>query len=254
MLRHPSPAAPRRPISGRLARLLPALALLVASACSSGSSSGSGADGGAASSGGFTLGVDSAAHAGNLGGFKPASGDVFLVLDVALTNGSVSSALPMNPVLFTVTTAASLVVHASPASAATGTPCRADVGVASGGTAKCALAFEIAASDVAATLGYDDAQGHVASAAIPAAAAPDSCVTVSAWANRFSSACASCETASCKDEIGRASSSACAGAQICMNACKTCPCTEACEQTDACKAALATVYACMATKCTTACQ
>src|SRR5258708_9155129 len=135
-----------------------ALFVLAALSCGcSSSSSGSNGSDASSSSGGFTLRVDKASSRSSLGGLSAASGDTFLVLDVTLANDSVSSALPLNPVDFTVTTASSLVVHASPATSATSSPCRIDVGVASGGSASCDVAFAIGTRDVVPTLPYDDA-------------------------------------------------------------------------------------------------
>ena len=140
-------------------------------ACGSSSSGGSpgGGDDSGTSSGGFSLRVTKAGLTSKLGVLSASSGNVFVVVDLTLSNDSVASSLSESAALFTVTTKAALVVRASPASAVTATPCRPEVAVGSGGTATCQLAFEIATSDVAATLGYDDAQGHTATAAVPAA-------------------------------------------------------------------------------------
>jgi hypothetical protein len=151
------------------------IALATGIGCSSSSSSappgGEPADTGGTSSGGFSLRVVKAGLTQKLSPIAAGAGNVFVVLDVTIKNDSVTPSLSENLAFFALSTKSSLVVHASPATATTATPCRAEVGVASGGSATCQLAFEIATSDVATTLAFDDLQGHTASASIPTARA-----------------------------------------------------------------------------------
>ena len=152
---------------------LTALVLVALVGCSSSSSTSNDPHGDpdGKSSGGLSLRVVKAGLTPKLGPLPAGDGNVFVVVDVTLANDSIAPSLAENLALFTLTTKSALVVRASPATTATATPCRAEVSVATSGAATCELAFEIAKSEVATSLAYDDLQGHTATATVPVARA-----------------------------------------------------------------------------------
>ncbi len=131
-------------------------------------SGGTGGTGGTEPVPSFSLTVDSSQTRDTIATFQASGGNTYVVLGLTLSNQSVPANLPMDLIYFSLRTANSLVLNASPVSAALDQPCRADLSVAQGGTASCSLAFETPNTETPSELLYDDYAGHATSAPVPA--------------------------------------------------------------------------------------
>ncbi len=127
-------------------------------------------DGGVATGGGgsLTLAIDAVTAPARVGTLTPANGRTFLEVALALTNTSAAHAVGLDRAFFRVSTDTGLDVQASGATSVAQNPCAADLSVATGGTARCHVVFELPSGAHGTRLSYDDGQGDTTWSGLPA--------------------------------------------------------------------------------------
>jgi hypothetical protein len=219
------------------------------------------ADGGATvHADGFELSLDAPSRPKHVGVSRAAVGNFFLVVDVTLHNTSVTDPMRLDVAELSLTTARSLVVSASPLSAALSQPCRPEVSIGVGGAVTCAVAFELAIGTEPSMVVYADASGHRASVAIPPA--PPSCPIVAAWTRGSDPTCGECIQHWCQDESLAEDSDATEAQWQCLYDCTggrpfgpaLCSCESTCFTTPKLMTDAATFHDCAVANCNDVCR
>jgi len=222
-----------------MARLLPAMIMILLAGC------------GSTDAPSLELDIGSATETMSLSMVPAKEGDTFVVLALTLKNIDAKVALSTNPVLFSLSSKTAIVFAPSPVQPADA--CDPAISLAVGGQVDCSIAYEVPIGTVVTTLSYNDQQGNLASVAVPAiVATSDTCATVAPWLGELG-LCGTCISQSCVDEKS--------AYHISCNACEAkcdasfdtlCTCEATCDSTS-CQSLFETYTGCLAQLCASSC-